>query len=103
MSQSVLGSLLLETGDDGKKSEAIGWFKRSAMQGYPKGMFKYGMMLYFGYGVPKNQVEGAAWLIACDPGDDESLRTAIKDVLAKVPADSLTKAKATAEEIRKLF
>lgn len=103
VSQSVLGSLLMETGDDGKKSEAIGWFKRSAMQGYPKGMFKYGMMLYLGYGVPKNQVEGAAWLIACDPGDDESLRTAIKDVLAKVPADSLTKAKATAEEIRKLF
>jgi len=56
------------------------------------------MMLFLGMGVPKNDVEGAAWLLVCDPGDDESLRTAIKDILEKLP-----KAKAAAIEIRKLF
>ena len=71
------------------------------MQGHPQGMFKYGMMLFLGMGVPKNDVEGAAWLLVCDPGDDESLRTAIKDILEKLPADKLPKAKAAAIEIRK--
>ncbi len=51
------------------------------------------MMLFLGMGVPKNDVEGAAWLLVCDPGDDESLRTAIKDILEKLPADKLPIAK----------
>jgi hypothetical protein len=48
-------------------------------------------------------VEGAAWLIACDPKDDEGLRTAIKDLLEHVPEEARAKGKAAAVEIRKLF
>ena len=101
IAQANLGSQLFQSNDPAKKEEAVRWFKLSAMQGHTAGMFKYGMMLYLGMGVPKNEVEGAAWLIACDPGDDESLRTAIKDILEKLPADKLPKAKAAAIEIRK--
>lgn len=103
VAQGNLGSQIMQSDDPAKKEEAVRWFKLSAMQGHPKGMFKYGMMLFLGMGVPKNDVEGAAWLIVCDPGDDESLRTAIKDILEKLPADKLPKAKAAAIEIRKLF
>jgi TPR repeat protein len=101
VAQANLGSRLIQSDDPAKKEEAARWFKLSAMQGHPQGMFKYGMMLFLGMGVPKNDVEGAAWLIVCDPGDDESLRTAIKDILEKLPADKLPKAKAAAIEIRK--
>ena len=103
IAQANLGSQLFQSSDPAKQEEAVRWFKLSAMQGHPLGMFKYGTMLFLGMGVPKNDVEGAAWLIACDPGDDESLRTAIKDILEKLPADKLPKAKAAAIEIRKLF
>lgn len=103
VAQANLGSRLIQSDDPAKKEEAARWFKLSAMQGHPQGMFKYGMMLFLGMGVPKNDVEGAAWLLVCDPGDDESLRTAIKDILEKLPADKLPKAKAAAIEIRKLF
>jgi TPR repeat protein len=101
VAQANLGSRLIQSDDPAKKEEAVRWFKLSAMQGHPQGMFKYGMMLFLGMGVPKNEVEGAAWLLVCDPGDDESLRTAIKDILEKLPADKLPKAKAAAIEIRK--
>ena len=101
IAQANLGSQLFQSNDPAKKEEAVRWFKLSAMQGHTAGMFKYGMMLFLGMGVPKNDVEGAAWLIVCDPGDDESLRTAIKDILEKLPADKLPKAKAAAIEIRK--
>ena len=101
IAQANLGSQLFQSNDPAKQEEAVRWFKLSAMQGHTAGMFKYGMMLFLGMGVPKNDVEGAAWLIVCDPGDDESLRTAIKDILEKLPADKLPKAKAAAIEIRK--
>jgi TPR repeat protein len=101
IAQANLGSRLIQSDDPAKNEEAARWFKLSAMQGHPLGMFKYGMMLFLGMGVPKNDVEGAAWLLVCDPGDDESLRTAIKDILEKLPADKLPKAKAAAIEIRK--
>jgi TPR repeat protein len=103
VAQANLGSRLIQSDDPAKKEEAARWFKLSAMQGHPQGMFKYGMMLFLGMGVPKNDVEGAAWLLVCDPGDDESLRNVIKDILEKLPADKLPKAKAAAIEIRKLF
>ena len=101
IAQANLGSQLFQSNDPAKKEKAVRWFKLSAMQGHTAGMFKYGMMLYLGMGVPKNDVEGAAWLIACDPGDDESLRNVIKDILEKLPAEKLPKAKAAAIEIRK--
>ena len=101
IAQANLGSRLIQSNDPAKQEEAVRWFKLSAMQGHTAGMFKYGMMLFLGMGVPKNDVEGAAWLIVCDPGDNESLRTAIKDILEKLPADKLPKAKAAAIEIRK--
>lgn len=103
VAQGNLGSLLMESSDAGKKEEAVRWFKLSASQGHPRGMFKYGLMLVLGYGVAKNEVEGAAWLIACDPKDDEGLRTAIKDLLEHVPEEARAKGKAAAVEIRKLF
>ncbi len=103
VAQGNLGSQIMQSDDPTQRAEAVRWFKLSAMQGHPQGMFKYGMTLLLGYGVPQDEVEGAAWLIACDPRDDESLRNVIKDVLEKVPADKLPKAKAAAIEIRKLF
>jgi hypothetical protein len=60
-------------------------------------------MLIMGEGVAQNELEGAAWLIACDPKDDEELRKSIDFFLEKVPADVRTKAKVVAEEIKKLF
>lgn len=103
VAQGNLGSLLMQTGVADKQPEAVRWFKLSAAQGHPKGMFKYGLMLILGNGVAKNEVEGAAWMIACDPKDDEGLRTAIKEVLGHVSAETRTKAEAAAVEIRKLF
>jgi len=103
IAQANLGSQLIQLSEPAKQEEAVRWFKLSAMQGHPQGMFKYGVTLFLGMGVPQNEIEGAAWLIACDPGDDETLRTTIKDILEKLPTDKLPKAKAAAIEIRKLF
>jgi TPR repeat protein len=103
VAQGNLGSQIMQSDDPTQRAEAVRWFKLSAMQGHPKGMFKYGMTLLLGYGAPQDEVEGAAWLIACDPKNDEELRATIKDVLVKFPAEKLPKAKAAAAEIRKLF
>ena len=72
---------------------------------FPKGQFNSGGVTEGGWitEVDRYGVEGAAWLIACDPKDDEGLRTAIKDLLEHVPEEARTKGKAAAVEIRKLF
>ena len=101
--QGNLGSMLIREEAPAQKAEGVRWMKLSASQGHPNGMVKYGLMLIMGEGVAQNELEGAAWLIACDPKDDEELRKSIDFFLEKVPADVRTKAKVVAEEIKKLF
>lgn len=102
IAQANLGTFILLGKDETRHPEAIKWFKMSAKQGHPKGMFKYGMSLYFGTGVKEDRVEGGAWLIACLARiDDETLRLAIKDAIDKLTPQERQQAEAAAREIEK--
>ena len=38
-------------------SEAVGWYRKSAEQGYPEAQYDLGYMYYYGYGVPRDRVQ----------------------------------------------
>jgi hypothetical protein len=101
IAQANMGSFILFGPDKSRFPEAVRWFKLSAKQGHPKGMFKYGMMLFLGTGVTKDRTEGAAWMIACLPRADESLKQTVKESIEVLTADERTKAEAAAIEIQK--
>ena len=102
IAQANMGSFILFGGDEARFAEAAKWFKLSARQGHPRGMYKYGMALFLGMGIAANRIEGAAWSIAALPNvDDDGLKQAIKDVIEKLTPEERTKAEAAAIEIEK--
>ena len=102
IAQANMGSFILFGGDEARFAEATKWFKLSARQGHPRGMYKYGMALFLGMGIAANRIEGAAWSIAALPNvDDDGLRQAIKDVIEKLTPEERKKAEAAAIEIEK--
>ena len=101
IAQANMGSFILFGPDKSRFPEAVRWFKLSAKQGHPKGMFKYGLMLFLGTGVTKDRVEGAAWMIACLPRADESLKHTVKESIGHLTPEERTKAEAAAIEIQK--
>jgi len=101
ISQANMGAAILLNKDQRRLPEAANWFKLSAKQGFPHGMYKYGVSLFLGAGVTKNRVEGAAWTIACLSEADEDLKEAVKKLLEELTPDERKQAEAAAIEIEK--
>ena len=102
IAQANLGSFILSRIDEASFPEAVKWFKLSAKQGHPGGMYKYGVALFRGMGIPAGRIEGAAWLTLCEQKTgDEDLRKHIKDTLEQLTPSERTKAEAAATEIKK--
>lgn len=102
IAQANLGSFILVSKDESRHPEAIKWFKLSAKQGHPKGMYKYGMALLLGMGVKEDRVEGGAWLIACLARiEHDGLEQSIRDAVEKLTPEERKQAEAAAREIEK--
>ena len=102
IAQANLGSFLLSSDDEARFPEAVKWFKLSAKQGHPGGMYKYGLALFAGMGVAEDRVEGAAWLMLCQPRmASEDQKTHIKETLNRLTPEEKKKAEAAAAEIQK--
>jgi len=102
IAQANLGSFILATIDEARFPEAVKWFKLSAKQGHPGGMYKYGLAVYGGMGVAEDRVEGAAWLMLCLPRiAKQDLKKHIKETLDQLTPEERTKAEAAATEILK--
>ena len=102
IAQANLGSFILSTIDEASFPEAVKWFKLSAKQGHPGGMYKYGLAHFSGMGIPENRIEGAAWLMLCLPQiAKEDFKKHIKETLEQLTPEERTKAEAAAIEIEK--
>ena len=102
IAQANLGSFILSRIDEASFPEAVKWFILSAKQGHPGGMYKYGVALFRGMGIPAGRIEGAAWLTLCEQKTgDEDLRKHIKETLEQLTPSERTKAEAAATEIKK--
>ena len=102
IAQANLGSFILATIDEARFPEAVNWFKLSARQGHPGGMYKYGLALFSGMGITANRIEGAAWLMLCLPLiAKEDLKKHIKETLDQLTPEERTQAEAAATEIKK--
>ena len=102
IAQANLGSFIASEADQSRYPEVIKWFKLSAKQGHPGGMYKYGMALLGGIGVNVDRIEGCAWLIACQSRTkEERLLQDIKVYVNKLTHEERTKAEAAAIEIEK--
>jgi TPR repeat protein len=102
IAQANMGSFILFSKDESRHPEAAKWFKLSAKQGHPRGMYKYGMALFLGMGVKEDRTEGGAWLIACLARiEDDALGQAIQDAVEKLTPEERKQAEAAAREIEK--
>jgi len=102
IAQANLGSFILSKIDKASFPEAVKWFKLSAKQGHPGGMYKYGLAHFSGMGIPENRIEGAAWLMLCLPRmGSEDQRGNIKENLDRLTPEERKQAEAAAIEIQK--
>ena len=101
IAQGNMGGFCLEKGDPQYYPEAVRWFKLSAEQGHPKGMFKLGLMYSLGLGHKENKPLGFAWMLLCLPTEDETFRKAIEAFRAKLSPEELKHATDLSVEIKK--
>jgi hypothetical protein len=59
LAQSVLGRMLIENGD---KAAGLNWLKMAADKNEPEAMLLYGLALFNGDGVPRDPVQGYAYV-----------------------------------------
>jgi TPR repeat protein len=102
IAQANMGSFMLSRTDEATFPEAVKWFRLSAKQGHPGGMYKYGMAHVLGMGIPVNLIEGGAWLMLClQKTGDEDLKKHIKVSLERLNPEDRKQAEAAAIEIQK--
>jgi uncharacterized protein len=102
IAQANMGSFMLSRTDEATFPEAVKWFRLSAKQGHPGGMYKYGMAHVLGMGIPVNLIEGGAWLMLClQKTGDEDLKKHIKVSLERLNPEERKQAEAAAIEIQK--
>ena len=87
----VTGSLDLE--------KAVEWYKKAATQGMIAAQYAVGNAYYYGDGVPKDQIEGLAWLYLSNvDGAHPQICSVAENTL---DPESVKKAKKRAADIRK--
>lgn len=101
IAQANMGAFIVAKGDQSRGPEALNWFRLSAKQGHPTGMYKYGVFVFNGFETKADRVEGAAWMIACLPEAGKKLKENVEECLSKLTPEERTQAEAAAVEIRK--
>jgi TPR repeat protein len=103
IAQSNMGTFIVVRRDQNRGAEAFNWFKLSAQQGHPAGMYKYGFMIFNGFEVQANRIEGSAWIVASLDKADDRLKKLAEETLSKLTDEERKKAEEVAEEIKKTF
>ncbi len=101
IAQANMGAFIVAKKDRSRGPEALNWFRLSAKQGHPTGMYKYGFFIFNGFETKADRVEGAAWMIAGLPEAGQKLKEHIDETLAKLTPEERKQAEAAAVEIRK--
>ena len=85
--------------------EALKWYRKAAEQGHPYGQVVIGSALITGeHGtIKKNEVQGAAWLLLAAEQGQEMAKLMVDKLPQKLNKDTITQAKALAEEYKKKY
>ena len=88
-----------EKPDIAKDTLAARWFRKAAEQLHPSGAFLLGRCYVNGRGVPKDRIEGVAWMFSCAKGMNEDEQETLKGILKDLSEDEIRQADKRGREI----
>jgi len=88
-----------EKPDPANDTIAARWFRKAAEQLHPAGAFFLGRCYLNGRGVPKDRIEGAAWMFTCAKKFNEDQQGTLNDILKDLSEDEIKQADKRGREI----
>lgn len=88
-----------EKPDIAKDTLAARWFRKAAEQLHPSGAFLLGRCYVHGRGVPKDRIEGVAWMFSCAKGMNENEQETLKEILNDLSEEEIRQADKRGREI----
>ncbi|MFN5654887.1 MAG: tetratricopeptide repeat protein [Verrucomicrobiota bacterium] len=88
-----------EEPDPAKDTLAARWFRKAAEQLHPGGAFFLGRCYLNGRGVPKDRIEGAAWMFTCAKGMGEEHQDTLQKILMEFSEEEIKQADKRGREI----
>lgn len=88
-----------EKPDIAKDTLAARWFRKAAEQLHPSGAFLLGRCYVHGRGVPKDRIEGVAWMFSCAKGMNENEQDTLKEILNDLSEEEIRQADKRGREI----
>ena len=84
--------------------EVVKWMRKAAEQGHTGAQYNLGRFHYYGsYGVPKDEVEGYAWLLLAKANGIKESSEKISDLEKRLTAKQMEKGQARALELHRLI
>ena len=81
-----------KTPDPANDTLAARWFRKAAEQLHPGGAFFLGRCYLNGRGVPKDRIEGVAWMFTCAKGMSEEHQETLQEILKDLSEDEIKQA-----------
>ena len=88
-----------EKPDLAKDAIAARWFRKAAEQLHPSGAFLLGRCYLNGRGVPKDRIEGVAWMFTCANEMNEDQQETLQGILKELSEDEIKQADKRGREI----
>ena len=88
-----------KTPDTAKDTLAARWFRKAAEQLHPGGAFFLGRCYLKGRGVPKDRIEGVAWMFTCAKEMSEDHQETLQEILKEFSEDEIKQADKRGREI----
>lgn len=88
-----------KTPDPANDTLAARWFRKAAEQLHPGGAFFLGRCYLNGRGVPKDRIEGVAWMFTCAKGMSEEHQETLQEILKDLSEDEIKQADKRGREI----
>ena len=83
--------------------KAAKWIRKAAEQGDAMAQYSLGAVYYFGWGVPKDEVEGYAWFLLAKANGNERASEEISNLEERLTVKQGKKAQARAAELHRLY
>ncbi len=81
-----------ENPDPANDTLAVRWFRKAAEQLHPAGAFFLGRCYLKGRGVPKDKIEGVAWMFTCAKEMSEDQQETLQEILKELSEDEIKRA-----------
>lgn len=88
-----------ENPDPANDTLAVRWFRKAAEQLHPAGAFFLGRCYLKGRGVPKDKIEGVAWMFTCAKEMSEDHQETLQETLKEFSEDEIKQADKRGREI----